>query len=269
MKEYTQRNKELWNELTPIHANADFYRLNEFKAGENKLRSIEREEVGDVTGKTLLHLQCHFGMDTLSWARLGAKVTGVDISDKAIMLARSLSDELKIEADFILSDIYELPDVLEGEFDIVFISYGVLCWLPDLNRLAEIIDRYLKPGGFFYIVEGHPILSIFDDSRDVTELKVVRSYFHELEPTRWEPEPDYADPDAVREDNPSYEWTHSMGDIINALIGAGLRIEFLHEFPKICWAPYPFTEQDEDGWFRIKGDNIPLLFSLKATKNSE
>lgn len=262
-----ERNKGLWNELTPIHASSKFYRLKEFKAGENKLRSIEREEVGNVTGKTLLHLQCHFGMDTLSWARLGARVTGVDYSDEAIKLARSLSEELAIEAEFICSNIYEVRKVLDQKFDIVFMSYGVLCWLPDLKKLAEIIDSYLNPGGFFYIVEGHPFLNVFDDSQDMTELKAVRSYFHNPEPTKWEPEGDYAEPNAVVENNPSYEWTHSMGDIINAVISTGLRIEFLHEFPKICWAPYPFTEQDKDGWFRIKGDNIPLLFSLKATKD--
>jgi SAM-dependent methyltransferase len=265
MKEYIEKNRMLWNELTPIHASADFYKLKEFKAGENKLRSIEREEVGDVTGKSLLHLQCNFGMDTLSWARLGAQVTGVDISDKAISLARSLSSELDIEAEFILSNVYDLPEVLNRKFDIVFMSYGVLCWLPDLKKLAKIIAHYLKPGGFFYIVEGHPVMNIFDDTRDATELKVVRSYFHEPEPERWEPEVDYADPEAIVE-HPSYEWTHSMGDIINAIIYAGLELEFLHEFPKICWSQYPFVKQDEDGWFRIKGDNIPLLFSLKATK---
>jgi SAM-dependent methyltransferase len=265
MKEYINRNKELWNELTPIHANSEFYRLNEFKAGENKLRSIEREEVGNVNGKSLLHLQCHFGMDTLSWSRLGAKVTGVDISDEAIELARSLSKELNIDADFILSDIYDLPDVLKGEFDIVFMSYGVLSWLPDFSRVAKIAVHYLKKGGFFYMVEGHPFLNVFDDSRDATELKVVRSYFHSPEPTRWEPEGDYAQPDMVVE-HESYEWTHSLSDIVNALIGAGLRIDFLHEFPTCAWSPYPFTKQDGIDTFRLEGDIIPLTFSIKATK---
>ena len=206
-------------------------------------------------------------MDTLSWARLGAKVTGVDYSNHALSLARSLSEELGIEADFILSNVYDLPEILDKKYDIVFMSYGVLCWLPDMKRLAEIIAGYLKTGGFFYIVEGHPILNIFDDSKDAAEFKVVRSYFHETEPAKWDSEGDYADPEAIVE-NPSYEWTHSMSDIINALIDAGLRIDFLHEFPKISWAQYAFTERDEEGWFRIKGDNVPLLFSLKATKSN-
>ena len=265
MDEYTEKNRELWNELTPIHARSDFYDVEAFKAGGINLKSIELEEVGDVSGKSLLHLQCHFGMDTLSWARLGAKVTGIDNSDKSIETARSLSEELGIEAKFILTNVYDLPDVLDGEFDIVFTSYGVLCWLPDLRRWAEIIAHYLKPGGFFYIVEWHSILNIFDDSQDATELRVALSYFHTPEPVRWEPERDYADKDAIRT-HPSYEWTHSMGDILNALIDAGLRIEFLHEFPMLAWRQYPFMEQDKEGWFRIKGDKVPLLFSMKAVK---
>jgi SAM-dependent methyltransferase len=265
MKEYMKKNKTLWDELTSIHAGAEFYRLEEFKNGENRLKSIELEEVGDVTGKTLLHLQCHFGLDTLSWARLGAKVTGVDISDESIALARSLSAELDIDAEFILGNVYDLPEILDKNYDIVFMSYGVLCWLPDLKKLAEIIAGYLNTGGFFYIVESHPVLNMFEDSPDSTELKVVRSYFHQSEPVKWEPEGDYADPEA-KVSHPSYEWTHSVSDIINALINAGLSIDFLHEFPKICWAQFPFAENDAAGWFRIKGDNVPLLFSIKATK---
>ena len=229
------------------------------------LNPIELEEMGDVTGKSLLHLQCHFGMDTLSWARRGAKVTGVDFSDKAIDLARSLAKELGIAADFICSDIYKLSAVLDEKFDIVYTSAGVLCWLPDLKRWAEIISHFLKPGGFFYILEGHPFSGIFDDSPDATEPEVKYSYFHTPEPADWDPEGDYADPDAVVTHG-SYEWTHDMGDIINSLISSGLRIEFLHEFPVIPFKGLPFMEQDDNGFWRIKGDRIPLIFSLKATK---
>ncbi len=143
MDEYLKKNKELWNELTAIHAGSEFYDVDGFKRGKCSLSSIELEELGDVSGKSLLHLQCHFGLDTLSWARLGARVTGVDFSDKAIDLARSLSRDLKIEADFVQSDIYDLPDNLDGEFDIVFTSGGVLPWLPDLKRWAEIITHFL------------------------------------------------------------------------------------------------------------------------------
>ena len=268
MDEHIKGNRDLWNEITPIHAASDFYDLEGFKNGKSSmLYPIELEEMGDVSGKSLLHLQCHFGMDTLSWARLGAKVTGVDFSDKSIELARSLSEELGIEADFICSNIYDLPKNLKGTFDIVYTSAGVLCWLPDLKRWAEIISYFLKPGGFFYILEGHPFSCVFDDSLDATELKVKYSYFHTPEPSKWEPEGDYADPDAVVTHG-SYEWTHSLGDIINALISSGLKIEFLHEFPVIFFKSLSFMEQDDDRRWRIKGDKIPLIFSLKATKTT-
>jgi SAM-dependent methyltransferase len=280
MDEYMGKNRELWDEITPIHVQSDFYDLEGFKNGRSSmLYPIEIEEVGDVGEKSLLHLQCHFGMDTLSWARLGAKVTGADFSEKAIEMARSLSKELNIEADFVLSNIYDLPENLKGEFDTVYTSGGVLCWLPDLKRWAEIIAHFLKPGGFFYILEGHPFSCVFDDSLDATELEVKYSYFHTSEPTKWEPQCDYAslvkgslkwlndDPDAVVTHG-SYEWTHSMGDIINSIISSGLKIEYIHEFPVICYKCYPFMKRDNEGNWRVVGDKIPLIFTLKATKTA-
>ena len=283
MDEYMKGNRDLWNEITSIHVASDFYDVEGFKQGRSSmLYPIELEEMGNVSGKSLLHLQCHFGMDTLSWARLGAKVTGVDFSDKSIELARSLSEELGITADFICSNIYDLPENLKGTFDIVYTSDGVLCWLPDLKRWAEVISHFLKPGGFFYILEGHPFSYVFDNSPDATELKVKYSYFHTPEPSKWEPEGDYADPYANVTKaltwlktygkssgvvtHGSYEWTHSLGDIINALISSGLKIEFLHEFPMIFYKCLSFMEQDGDGQWRIEGDKIPLIFSLKASK---
>ena len=267
MDEHIIENRELWNELTPIHERSEFYDVEGFKKGRCTLESIELEELGDVSGKSLLHLQCHFGMDTISWARLGARVTGVDFSDKAITLARSLSKELGIKANFVCSDIYDLPKNLDGKFDIVFTSCGVLCWLPDLKKWAQVISHFLKPGGLFYIVEGHPFMMVFDDSKDGKELKVTQSYFHKPEPTRWEADGDYAEGD-TEVIHPSYEWTHSLSDVVNALIYAGLRIEFLHEFSVCAWQRFPFMKQDKDGWWRLKDDNIPLTFSLKATKTT-
>jgi SAM-dependent methyltransferase len=262
---YFKSNRDLWDELTPLHEKAESYDVDGFKAGKCTLRSIELNEVGEVKGKSLLHLQCHFGLDTLSWARLGAKTTGVDFSEKAIGLARSLSCDVGLRTDFICANIYDMPDVLKGEFDIVFTSYGVLCWLPDLKRWAEIIAHFLKPGGFFYIVEGHPFLPVFDNSEKATEFKVTESYFHKPEPIKWEPEGDYTDRSAEVV-HPSYEWTHNLGDVINSLIQAGLRIDFLHEFPLSAYRWSPFTEKKEDGWWHAPGDKVPLTFSLKATR---
>jgi len=265
MDEYLEQNRRLWNELTPYHERSEFYDVAGFKAGRCTLDATELEEVGDVKGKSLLHLMCHFGLDTLSWARLGARATGVDFSDESIKTAQRLSEETGIKADFICTDIYALPEVLKGEFDIVFTSCGVLCWLPDLPRWAEIIAHFLKPGGFFYINDGHPFSHVFTDSKESTELEVYYSYFHNPEPMKFKFEGDYADPDAVVK-NPSYEWNHSMGDIINSLIQAGLRIEFLHEFPVLFFKWFPFMKQRPDGMWHLEGDKIPLTFSLKATK---
>lgn len=267
MDQYLLQNQAHWNDLVPIHERSAFYDVEGFRAGRCTLKSIEREEVGDVAGKSLLHLQCHFGMDTLSWARLGARVTGVDFSAPAIQRARALARELGIEARFVHSDLYSLPEGLDGTFDIVFTSYGVLCWLPDLTRWAAVIARFLRPGGTFYIVEGHPAADLFDDTRDILPLQVAYAYFHD-EPLRWDEDGSYADRDARVEHTVTYEWTHGLGDVVSALAGAGLRIEFLHEFPFSMYRKLPGMEEHEDGFWWLNGGErlAPFLFSLKATK---
>lgn len=267
MDDYRQANLKLWNDWTALHEKSEFYDIEGFKAGKIRLRSIEREELGDVTGKSLLHLQCHFGLDTLSWARLGAKVTGVDFSDQSIALARSLSEELSIPARFVCSDVDHLPSALSGEFDIVFTSYGVLHWLSDLRRWAGVVARFLKPGGIFYIVEDHPFMRTFD--ADPAELKIGNPY-HSVEPNRFEMHGSYAaSPTGEAAVSYGYNWSHGLGEVIDALIEAGLRIEFLHEFSCAARAKFPFMEQGEDGWWRFPKQyaTIPLLFSLQARKN--
>ena len=267
MDDYLQANQRRWDHLTIEHENSAFYDLAGFRAGKDRLRSIELAELGNVAGKTLLHLQCHFGLDTLAWARRGASVTGVDFSQNAITLARSLSQELNIPAQFYCSDIYELPGVLSGEFDIVFTSYGVLHGLPDLRRWGEIIAHYLKPGGIFYIVEDHPFFRVFR-ARPEGEFKAERSYFFSAEPQRIEGTGSYAT-DNEGTTGVSYIWDHSIGEVINSLVDVGLRIEFLHEFPYAARAKFPFMEQGEDGWWRLPAHQhgtIPFLFSLQARK---
>lgn len=269
MNDYTNANRKLWNAWTKIHENSDFYDNVSFKAGGNTLKSVELAELGDVDGKSLLHLQCHFGQDTLSWARLGAKVTGVDLSDEAIQLAQSLAAELNLDARFVCSDIYELPEVLNDQFDIVFTSYGVLAWLNDLNRWAEIIAQFLKPGGTFYIVEIHPYADTMDDwDSGGTQLGIRYSYFQSVEPFVYDAETSYAEPEAKHtEPITNYQWNHSMGEILNALIGAGLQIRFLHEFPMTVFRQLPLMEERDDWWRLPEGmPEIPFLFSVKATK---
>lgn len=267
MDKYLKTNLALWNEWTPIHEKSKSYDVEGFKSGRCTLHETELKEVGDVSGKSLLHLQCHFGMDTMSWARRGAKVTGVDFSDKAIHLAKSLSKELNLEASFICSNVYDLPTVLSEKFDMVFTSIGVLCWLPDIQGWANVISKFLKPGGFFYMIESHPFCNVFENESYTKDLKFAHTYFYSPQPTKYEPDGSYADRNA-KVINPSYEWTHSLGDIVNALISAGLKIDFVHEFPFAHYDVFPFLEESEpDKWtLPNKQELIPIMFSLKATK---
>jgi SAM-dependent methyltransferase len=263
MDERLQVNLDAWNLMAGIHAASREYRLAEFKAGENVLKPIELREVGDVRGKSLLHLQCHFGLDTMSWARLGANVTGVDFSDKAIALAHSISTELKIPARFLQSNIYDAPDVLHEQFDIVFTSYGALCWLPDIKRWAEIAAHFVKPGGFFYIAEFHPLTQMSANRAGTTRLEFETSYFRTAmceEP----PGPDYSDRGKTVPE--THEWIYRLGDVVSALAATGLRIEYLHEFAECINQHLPFMKQGVDGMWHIEGDPIPTLFSIKATK---
>ncbi len=268
MNEYTEANRRHWDEIVPIHVRSQFYDVASFKAGKSKLKPVERQEMGDVRGKSLLHLQCHFGLDTLSWAREGAIVTGVDFSEPAVEAARALAAETGIEARFVLSDIFSLPQKLDGQFDIVFTSYGVLGWLPDLSAWARVAAQFLRPGGTFYIVEFHPFAWVFDDAPDVTDLRLRYPYFPSDEPIVSEGVGTYADRAAPVQQRVTYSWPYPLGDVITSLIKAGLRIEYLHEFPFSSYQVWPFTEQLPDGSVRLtKHDGcVPLLFSIKAAK---
>lgn len=265
-----EANKALWNELTAIHAQGEAYSMTAFKNGTKQLDPLVRTEVGEVAGKSLLHLQCHFGMDSLLWARLGAQVTGIDLAEDAIALACALSAEVGVPATFVQSNLYDVPAVLQGEFDIVYTSWGVLCWLPDLAGWGQLIARYLKPGGFFYIAEAHPYLNTLDTGADTTDLRVQSDYFPEGEPAYWPPSTDYADPTQTPT-HASYEWQHSIGEILDALLAAGLQIEFFREHPFLTWNHLPCMVRGDDGYWRLPQGfpAFPLSFSLKATKTEE
>jgi ubiquinone/menaquinone biosynthesis C-methylase UbiE len=266
-KKYFDTNLKRWNELVDINAQSKFYDLEGFKKGKTSLLSIERKELTEVKGKTLLHLQCHFGMDTLSWAREGAIVTGVDFSENAIKLARTLSNELEIPASFIHSNIYNLPNVLDTKFDIVFTSYGVIGWLPDLYKWAEIINHFLKPQGIFYIIENHPFGNLIDEKYK-EEFKIGYDYFNEGAPYRFDDDQSYANTEIKIKNKITYDWFHPMEDLINSLLNVNFRLIFLHEFPFSFFQIHPDMKKREDGYweFQTFKHSIPMMFSLKAKK---
>lgn len=255
---FFEKNKAKWDAYTPIHVASRSYDVESFKRGRCSLFHVEREEVGNVRGKKLLHLQCHFGMDTLSWARLGAEAVGVDFSEEAIKHAEQLAEELNIPCRFICSNIYDLPANLNEQYDIVFTSSGVLCWLPDLSKWADLVAHFVKPGGFFYLHEFHFAAGALCENLD---------YFTNGQPEFYEGTGSYAEPDSPVFTE-GVEWRHTLGDIVSALIAAGLRLEFLHEWPHSVCPFSPDMKQGPDGgWYDAERPNrFPLMFSLRARK---
>jgi len=259
-------NQELWDEIAPVHLQA-YSEVAILRAGGIVLDEIELREIGEVRGKTLLHLQCHIGTDTLSWARQGAIVTGVDFSAQSLACARKLQQELQLPATFIQANVYDLPSVLQQEFDIVYTSRGVLCWLRDLEQWAQIIGRFLKPEGFFYIMESHPLCHVFEQT-DAGELAMAYPYFHQAAPTKWDDNgSDYADYTYVPQ-HPSYEWQWAISDVLNALLRAGLRLEFFHEYERLFFKLFPGMVNYSERWYYLPpyAGKLPLLFTLKAKK---
>ena len=253
-----------WEARVATHAASAFYDLDGLvRTRRPRLDSIALAEVGAVAGKALLHLQCHIGTDTLSWALLGARVTGVDFSPGALRVGAELAGRLGVEATFVESDIVSLD--LGRRFDVVFASHGALPWVSDMGRWVEAAARHLRPGGFLYVEDDHPVAQVFDaDDRDLTGLRIHPDHpYFRAGPWREEWPGTYADPEAVLPDPVSYQWMHPLGEIVQAVLDSGLRLEFLHEFPMEHWQRFPFMTRDGE-WWRIEGDPIPLLFSLRA-----
>lgn len=256
-KKYFETNRELWNNKTPHHAVSAFYDLEGFKSGKSSLNATELEALGDVKGKSLLHLQCHFGMDTLSWSRMGAEVTGIDFSEEAIKLAKSLSTELGLPGRFIQSNVYHLSEQLEEEFDIVFTSYGTITWLPDLDRWAAVVNRHLKAGGTFCIADFHPAYMMFE----FPELTLDFHYFNQDDPYMEETAGTYADTEAPLKGK-EYFWNHSLAETCTALLKQGLVLKDFQEYPYAHYNAFPGMIEDGKGNFVIKGKEgmIPLMY---------
>jgi len=257
MYQMTQSNKMGWDELAKTHyQNYDIDRL---LSGVPLINQVIREEVGDVQGKSLVHLLCHIGTDTLSWALLGAKVTGIDISPQSLKYARQIAERMGIDAQFIESDILDVIGKVNQKFDIVFSSTGVLCWLPDIQAFAKTVRHLLNEEGFFYIFDGHPFRNVLiDETGSVSSNQIQGDYFRK---TVWAYDQmgDYTDPDLLIP-VPSYEWDWTLGEFVTAFCDAGMRIVFLHEFPQFFYSGYtPYDVVDN------KVEYYPCTFSLKAT----
>lgn len=259
---YIEINKHSWNNRTETHLNSEFYNMKGFLNGETSLNEIELNLLGNIEGKSILHLQCHFGQDTISLSRLGANATGIDLSDKAIENAIKIASEVRSNTEFICCNIYDLEKYLDKKFDIVFTSYGTIGWLPDLDKWAKIINHYLKPEGKFIFVEFHPVVWMFDDKFE----KVAYHYFN-VEPIKETESGTYADKNATI--SQSYvTWNHDLGEVIGSLLNQNLEII---DFQEYNYSPYNIFNDSveiENKKFQIKNleNKLPLVYSIIAKK---
>lgn len=272
-------NQLSWDDRVGSHFKSAMYQrhVEELRGGGHCLEGHTLEalgRLGSLEGKSAIHLQCHMGMETLSLARLGAKATGLDFSQPAIDVGRGLADELGLGVDFICANVYDTLEHVEGKFDLVLVTVGALCWLPDIERWAKIVGELLKPGGMLCLWEVHPLADVLDDhpgqgdSPDSPMLVVKYPYFHE-EGIRCDEDGSYTDKDAKFEHNASILWTQPLGDVINALVGAGMRIDRLDESPLCVWPAYDMMEEVNPNRFKLPGklrDTLPITYTLIATK---
>ncbi|WP_299552727.1 class I SAM-dependent methyltransferase [Seonamhaeicola sp.] len=259
---YFKTNKTTWNEKVKVHAKSDMYDLEAFKQGKSSLMPYELNALGDVNGKSLLHLQCHFGQDTLSWSRMGAQCIGVDLSDEGIALAKDLNEVLQLDARFVCCNVLDTSKFVKDTFDIVFTSYGVIGWLPDLKPWGQMIAERLNQGGTFYMVEFHPMVWMFDYLDD----KPVMKYGYMQDEVIYEEyEGTYADESSSMVSK-EYGWNHGMGEIVSVLTEAGLHIEYLKENNESPYNVLPNLIENENSMFETRDKLYPLIFEIKATK---
>lgn len=259
---YIALNKNAWNNKTEVHIASDFYDMKGFLEGKSTLNSIELELLGAISNKKILHLQCHFGQDTMTFARMGAQATGIDFSEKAIEKATEFSKQLNLDTTFICCDIYEAPKYLKDQFDIVFTSYGTIGWLPDLDKWAKVVSQFLKPGGQFIMADFHPVVWMYDN--DFKE--VFYSYFN-IEPIVEDESGTYADRYSEIEAK-TITWNHPISETLNALITNGIELNSFNEFDYSPYNCFNNTEEFEPNKFRIKPfeNKIPMVYSIKGTK---
>ncbi|MFT4779019.1 MAG: SAM-dependent methyltransferase [Flavobacteriales bacterium] len=262
MKDYKEINRQSWNNRTEIHVDSDFYDVEGFLAGKSSLNSIELEMLGNLEGKKVLHLQCHFGQDSISLARMGAQVTAVDLSDVAIEKGKTLAEKAGVDVRFICCDVYSLLEHLDDSFDLIFTTYGVVGWLPDMDRWAKLISNYLKPQGQLVFVEFHPAVWMFDDDFEGIKYSYFNTGFiQETESGTYTDFDNSLTQDYVM-------WNHGMSEVVNALISNGINIKSLDEFDYSPYNCFKGTVEFEPGKFRIEkmGGKLPMVYAILGEK---
>jgi SAM-dependent methyltransferase len=265
-------NRANWDERVPIHLASRFYDCGRLRDGPGRLNAIEEAELGPVSGLRVLHLQCHFGMDTLKLAQRGAEVVGLDFSIPAIDAARKLALELGLQtrARFVAADVYDAPAAIPepGSFDLVYVTWGAICWLPDMRRWAEVVAHFLKPGGRLYLADGHPAAYVFDDDAQLPDgMPGLFMPYFQREPLVLDDPRDYADERARLRNARTVQWVHPLSETIGSVIAAGLRLDWLHEHDRVPWRMFRVLVRDDDGMYRWpQRPWLPLAFSLSATR---
>jgi SAM-dependent methyltransferase len=269
MDERLADNRANWDDRVPIHWGG--YDADGFIADPSRISDVvayDSKVLGDVAGKRLVHLQCHFGMDTLSWARLGAEVTGVDFSESAISAATELSSRSDTSGRFVVANVYDAADVLDEQFDIVYTGVGAVCWIPDITDWARVVAALLKPGGTFYMREGHPVLWSLD-WRDDGQLLLVYPYFEVPESVRFDDVDTTYAGEGTMANTTTHEWNHGIAETYTALVEAGMTITSMKEHRELEWQGLPTMTLGDDGLWRLpehQRDLAPLMWTITATK---
>lgn len=266
-------NQARWDEVVAIHVASPFYRVKEFLAGEEILLPIEASEIGDLRGKSLIHLQCHFGIDTLALARRGAQVTGLDFSKNAIAAARDIATQAGIAANFVEGNLYDAPALINERFERAYVTWGAINWLPDIKGWARVAAAMLKPGGELYLLEGHPFAFTLDQpdrelgSAAVGVLQPAYDYF-QTAPLVFDADTTYSGEDTKLKNTRTHEFVHGIGAILTALMEAGLTLTYFKEHDSLAWAMWPKMIEGPDRMYRLPAGetNLPLSFSLKVRK---
>jgi SAM-dependent methyltransferase len=275
MSDYREINGAYWDERVAAHAASPDYGLERFADDPAFLSDVVRFDVprlGDIRGLDTVHLQCHIGTDTISLARLGARVTGLDISAPALEVGRRLAASAGVDVRFVQSELYTAADVLgEAAFDLVFTGIGALCWIPDIRAWADVVSSLLRPGGRLHIREGHPMLWSLADARADGLLVVDLPYFERPEPVVWDEDGTYVETDTVFSKNVTHEWNHGLGEIIGALLANDMRLTLLEEHDSVPWEAFPGQMKDIGGGeWRIadRPERLPHTYTLQAVKAS-